>query len=138
MKVPTKISGEKRPGFPGECNPGAKLTDEQVIELRLLYLAGTKYTELSRRYTLPIWSLQDITTGKTWKHLLGIRGCPTLEELKQFARDNQKSSAKINQEIATEIRMRLAAGEVGTRIAEEFELHKTTVYDIKFNRTWRE
>lgn len=54
----------------GEKNPSAKLTSSQVLEIRELYKTG-KYLqrELAIRFNTPLSSINQIITGKRWKHL---------------------------------------------------------------------
>jgi len=120
----------------GQEVPTSKLTTEQVIALRIAYVSGVKYDVLSAEYGLPVHSLKDITTGISWQHILGLYGSPTLNELKAFGKQNQKSNSKITQEIAIEIRSRLANGAMGKDLAIEYGLHKATISDIKLRKIW--
>jgi len=120
----------------GAENPIAKLTDEQVIEIRRAYIAGEKREDIGPRFGLSPVSVSDITSGKSWKHLLGVNGAPSLAELKARAKVSQKSASKITQETATKIRRRLAAGEMGKDLAVEFGIHKATISDIKLGKIW--
>lgn len=120
----------------GADNPIAKLTDEQVIQMRRDYIAGAKNAELAERYGLSPNSVQDITLGRSWVHLLKVKGAPTLASLKKRAKQSQKSASKINQKIASTIRRRLSAGEMGKDLAAEYGIHKATISDIKLGKIW--
>jgi hypothetical protein len=47
----------------------AKLTDEQVLEIRKAYQTGETQAFLARRYGVTFGTIASIVRGKTWKHL---------------------------------------------------------------------
>lgn len=114
---------------------GMILGDALVIGLLRDYVAGASHAQLAKRYGISIKSVPDFTTGKSRKWLHGKHGCPTMKELKDAR--NSKPGAMITQEIADQIRRRLASGEMGKDLAIEFGLHKATVSDIKLRKIWR-
>lgn len=120
----------------GEDQANAKLTDAQVIQMRRDYLAGMKPADIAAANGVSGKSIQDVTLGRSWKHLLGVDGAPTLNELKAFSKQCRKTNAKVTQEIATEIRRRLSLGDMGKDLAVEFGLHKATISDIKLRKIW--
>jgi transposase len=120
----------------GEHQSNAKLTSTQAIQMRRDYLSGMKQSDIAKANGLSENSVQDITLGRSWKHLLGVNGAPTLEELKAFSKECRKTNAKVTQAIAEEIRRRLANGELGKDLAAEFGIHKATVSDIKLRKIW--
>ena len=126
----------KPPHLVGETNPTSKLTDAQVIEIRRAYIAGDHRDAIAERYGLSPLSIPDLVSGKSWKHLFDVSGSPTVGELEAAARRNQKPGAKVTQEIAEEIRRRLANGEMGKDLAVEYGIHKATVSDIKLRKIW--
>lgn len=54
----------------GENHGRAKLTDEQVREMRERFKAGESNALLAADYSLNRQIVRNITSGKTWKHLL--------------------------------------------------------------------
>ena len=55
----------------GSKNPKAKLTEEQVIEIRRLHKEGISNSELYKAFPqVSAVSIRDIINGKTWKYLL--------------------------------------------------------------------
>lgn len=120
----------------GQDQANSKITDEQVIRMRRDYISGVKKPEIAAANGMTLASVSDVLLGRSWKHLLGVNGAPTLEDLKAYAKLSQKSAAKINAEIAAEIRRRLALGENGRLLAAEFGIHKATVHDIKHRKIW--
>ncbi|MEK1931547.1 MAG: hypothetical protein AAAC47_17560 [Pararhizobium sp.] len=120
----------------GQDQANSKLTDDQVIQMRRDYLSGMKPAEIAIANGISTNSIQDITLGRSWKHLLGVNGAPTLDELKACSKQCRKTNAKVTQEIATEIRRRLSIGEMGKDLAVEYGLHKATISDIKLRKIW--
>lgn len=55
----------------GEMNNMAKLTEEQVKEIKFL-LRDTKLSanKIGKRYGVSFWTIGDIRCGRTWKHVI--------------------------------------------------------------------
>ena len=53
----------------GEKNAKAKLTEEQVREIRAISLQGTSYVALAKIYGVDRKTIKDIRWGLTWKHI---------------------------------------------------------------------
>jgi ribosomal protein S13 len=59
-----------RSGMQGDAHPGAKLTDEQVRQIRRLLAAVRDSTEdLANTFGVSIGCIKDIRSGKTWRHV---------------------------------------------------------------------
>jgi len=56
--------------FEGENNPGSKLNNEKVREIRLKLLQGCKGTELAKEYGVYSSQIYKIRDNKAWKHLV--------------------------------------------------------------------
>lgn len=72
-EVFTKENRHKHSGMSksGSLNGRAKLTEEDVIEIRMRWKNGTTRKELYEAYPqVSQVSIRDIINGKTWKHLL--------------------------------------------------------------------
>ena len=59
----------KKRGTWGEKNVHAKLTAEQVREIRLLLAAGHLHREIATRFGISRVTVSDIRRGKSWKNL---------------------------------------------------------------------
>lgn len=142
-KPPVHVGGDHwRLKYPhmvehGEDNPNAIMTEEQVIQMRKDYVGGQPLDEICARYEINRSTMHDYTSGRTWKHLLGVDGSPTFEELKAECARRRRNNARLNKEIADEIRKRLASGEQGNDLATEYGVHKATISDIRNNKIWR-
>jgi len=66
-----KKSSESRKGmYIGEKNPSAKLTINQVIEIREKYTSGNySYSDLGKEYGVDRMHIGSIIRRKTWKHI---------------------------------------------------------------------
>jgi hypothetical protein len=127
--------GPKRNNVPkGEDNTQATHTHLQVMAIRRDYVNGASLIGIADTYGVKHTFVQDVCYGRTWKHLFGLDGSPTLAELE--AARNKKPGAIITSEIATEIRRRLAAGEQGVALAAAYGVHKATISDIKLRKIW--
>lgn len=59
----------RRPTLRGERAGLAKLTDEQVMELRALYAAGTRQIDLAARFGVRQSTVSSIVRRATWSHI---------------------------------------------------------------------
>jgi predicted DNA-binding protein YlxM (UPF0122 family) len=53
----------------GESHPRAKLTSEQVIQIRELYSKGFSTNVIARNFKVSTWNVEEIVKRKTWTHL---------------------------------------------------------------------
>ena len=53
----------------GESHPQAKLTTEQVIQIRDLYSKGFSTNVIARNFKISTWNVDEIVKRKTWTHL---------------------------------------------------------------------
>lgn len=61
MSLPTHIAGER--------NGNSKLTENDVIEIRLALKKGAKLVDLSEQYHVNFRTISYIKLGKLWKHI---------------------------------------------------------------------
>jgi hypothetical protein len=113
-----------------------RLTTGQVTSLLRDYVAGVSRKVLCERYGLKESGLSTYTDGKGWTHLHGKHGCPTFDELQSAKR--RTPGAKIDRDTASEIKRRLAAGELGKDLAVAYGVHKATISDIRQGKIWRD
>jgi predicted DNA-binding protein YlxM (UPF0122 family) len=53
----------------GESHPRAKLTSEQVLQIRDLYSKGFSTNVIARNFKISTWNVDEICKRKTWTHL---------------------------------------------------------------------
>ena len=53
-------------GLPGERNPSAKLTEEQVAEVRRLLVSGEPQRVIAAQYGVSRGAITKINRGRTW------------------------------------------------------------------------
>lgn len=120
----------------GETNCNARMTADAVTRLRQRYIAGDPLADLVRDFGCSENALADYTTGRSWKHVLGVNGCPTLDELKIEGARRRRNNAKVTAQDAADIRAALASGETGRSVAARYGIHFATVSDIKRGKIW--
>jgi hypothetical protein len=59
-----------KPGQCGETNGFARLTEQQVLDIRRLYAVGASYQQLILMFKVSFGCIKDVVLQKTWKHLL--------------------------------------------------------------------
>lgn len=120
----------------GEANPNTTATDAIVIAVRRDYVSGKPLDEICRLHGVTSFALHDYVTGRAWAHILGRDGCPGEDALAAERQRRTRSNARLNQQIASEIRCKLAAGAKGIDLATEYGVHKATISDIKRGKIW--
>jgi predicted DNA-binding protein YlxM (UPF0122 family) len=53
----------------GESHPKAKLTNEQVLQIRDLYSKGFSINVIARNFKVSKWNVEQIVNNNTWTHL---------------------------------------------------------------------
>ena len=53
----------------GENHPRAKLTNEQVMQIRDLYSKGFSTSVIARNYKVSKWNIEEIVKKHTWTHI---------------------------------------------------------------------
>jgi predicted DNA-binding protein YlxM (UPF0122 family) len=53
----------------GESHPRAKLTSEQVLQIRDVYSKGFSTNVIARNFKISTWNVDEICKRKTWTHL---------------------------------------------------------------------
>jgi len=124
----------------GERASTAKLTADQVTEMRGLYATG-EWTQqsLADRYGLQRRSVCDILRGKNWAHIPA-----DLEAFRQVSATNRSrrgdlhGTAKLSSEQVSEIRARYAAGGVSQKeLAAAFGVTAINISKIVRRESWK-
>ncbi len=53
----------------GENHPRAKLTNEQVRQIRELFSKGFSTSVIARNYKVSKWNVEEIVKKRTWTHI---------------------------------------------------------------------
>lgn len=122
----------------GASNPNSRLTSASVIEIRKDYVSGASAEGLARHFRVTKATINDVVSGISWQHLIGLSGSPTLEQMRAALSVNKKTAARLSPENVSEIKKRLSSGEQGKALAIQFGVHKTTISDIKRGKIWRD
>ncbi len=69
MKPDARLYGEPTSYRRGEDNPRARLTEEQVIEIKRLLARGAGHGFLARRYGVSKFAIWSIAHNLTWRHV---------------------------------------------------------------------
>lgn len=116
----------------GEEAYNSILSDYQVVQMRRAYISGVSKTEIASANGMSKASIDDITSGRSWKHLLGVNGAPSLAELKAARR-----MTSVTEQDAREVWLLHFSGMSSSEIAEKTGLGKHSVLGIVSGKTWR-
>jgi hypothetical protein len=126
----------RKNGLKGESHVCSKHSDATIIAIRTDYIAGVSIDRLCEVYSVSRNSIHDYTGGRSWKHLLGVNGAPSLDQLKIECKRRSRGGSKLDFAKAEEIRKRLATGELGKLLASEFGVSTATISDIRLRKMW--
>ena len=115
----------------GERCGSAKLTNEQVLQIRLLVMNGEFHQVLADRFGVSQSAITNIVTGKRWKHL------PVGKRTKRVQLGEQNGQARLCTADVYEIRALTASGACGAQVAAMFGVSASAVYKIAERRSWR-
>jgi hypothetical protein len=118
----------------GEVLPTAKITAEQVREIRLTYATSPLSSRaFARGYGITHFHLFDILRGDRWKEIDPPRMIGTRP---RFGMHNPAS--KLTDEDVITIRRRHALGELGyNRLAREYGVHRSSIIRIIKGKGWK-
>lgn len=117
----------------GERSGKAKLTWEQVREIRARYTSGgVTQTELAADYSVASSNLGPILTGETW---VDPEYVPSTANMR--LRGVRHRSAKLTEQDVLDIRARYAAGGIRMQdLADEYGVTKKTISVIVSRKKW--
>lgn len=126
----------KGPWRKGETVATSKFTAAQIIAMRQSYVAGISATDLAVQFGMKRTAINDVVNGRSWKHLLGVDGCPSLDELKIAARDARKHKALLTREQVVEIKKLFSGPLNNVQIGKMFGVDRTCIREIRLGRNW--
>lgn len=126
----------KGPGFSGDTHPSSKFTSNQITEMRKAYVGGQTATSLAEQFGMDRSAINDVLGGRSWKRILGVDGCPTLEELQTAARDARKHKAILTREQVVEIKKLFRGDMNNVQIGRLFGVDRTCIREIRLGRNW--
>jgi len=107
----------------GETAGRAKLTDDQVREIRARYTGGWgEQTKLAREYGVSQGLVAQIVRGAIWTHLDG--------DYKPKRSWRQSRPVKLSERRKAALRLRYAEGVSPMQLAREFGVGRLTIRDI--------
>jgi transposase len=114
----------------GEAVNTAKLTADQVLEMRSRYSRGENQYKLAKAFGVHQATVFRIVTCKTWRHVAGepvLSGQP---------RGERQGGSKLNRDAVISARARQAAGESIRSIARDLGVSHSTVRLVVTRQTW--
>ncbi len=119
----------------GENHHSAKLTADDVREIRRLYRAGLGSVEIGDKFGVKWQTVLAILKGQTWKHVLDPLG--TIE-IRVAPSPATARMAKLTWDDVRQIRAAFAAGESRKDIARRFACNRDNIGLIISGKTWRD
>jgi hypothetical protein len=126
-------------GTKGEANPGAKLTDDAVREIRRRYAAGdVSQTALAKEYGVSQTVIFHLLKRNTWKHVEDGPDMPPAQPRQVTNRKGELCGhAKLTEDDVRAIRARYAAGGISmSALGREYGISAPSVCLIVKRKTW--
>jgi len=118
----------------GERAPTAKLTEEQVMELRHLRAVGATFAELASRFGVDDSTAYRIAVGLYWSHLPLVE--PEGDYGRAAMRGEGSPSAKLTEDKVREIRGLQKEGAGARALASLYGVTPTTIRNVLARKTW--
>lgn len=112
----------------GDNAPWSKLSEKEVLKMIDRFKEGATSAQVAREFSVPRTHASDIKRGRRWGWLGDRSGIKKIKPNKRKLATND----------AALIKKRLGSGERVGDIAREYGVARTTISDIKHNRTWKE
>lgn len=113
------------------------LTEEIVLEVRKMRLAGNMYKKISEKFKISWDLVKRICQNTQWKHVpLGEETRKIKRSYKNPLKGSQRHNSKLTEEQVKEIRSLLNEGKRLIDIAKQFNISISNVCDIRYKRTW--
>jgi len=106
----------------GENNPAAKLSEADVLKIRLNRANGESLTVLSKRYKMSDVQIRNIVAGKIWKEVGG-----PLTKSRQMIRTPQEVIARCGNKAASIAYEKFKNGAGQRELSLSFEVSRTTI-----------
>jgi group I intron endonuclease len=106
------------------CINYTTLSNKDIIDINNLILKGFSDLDISQRYKVNKYTINDIRRGKTWSHITGIQ--------------YNKRNTKVSKDIALKIFNLLQNGESIKAICDIFNVNNDVVYNIKNGVTFKD
>lgn len=124
---------EKGRALSGIRNAFAKLTDEQVSEIRHLDISGIPQREIALRFSLAQTTVSRIVRASAWRH---IAHDPVVSGRDRTARGERQGSSKLTAAHVLKIRDLAASGELQVNIARQFRIGANQISRIVHRKGW--
>lgn len=119
----------------GESVCGAKLTADEVIEIRRRFHDGESQQSIADSFGITREGVGRVTQGKTWKHV----GGPVIicDNERQGRKGEASCRAKLRVTDVQQIRKAYAIGRGYATLAREYRVTKENIAAIVKRRTWK-
>lgn len=111
----------------GQDQTNAKLTDEQVIQIRKDLMSGISRKIIEKNYSISKSLVQMIATGEAWDHLM---------EGYEYKKKEINGNAKLTKEMVSKIKYCIYLKIADGKIADRFSISRSTVMQIRKGITW--
>lgn len=120
----------------GSSIGSSKLTEDQVLEIRKMRIAGNDFQKIADRFDIQ-WDLaRKVCKNNIWKHVpLGVES-KAVKQVRRAAKGSAAGGTKLSEEQVIQIKSLILLGKKQKDIAFQFGVNNSTICDIAKGRTW--
>jgi len=111
----------------GDACPYSKRNEKTVIEIIQMLASGANCAEVGRRFNIDRRQISDIKRGRRWGHIGDRTGIKII----------RANSVHLDEKTAKEIKLKFKDGARIVDISKEYAISRSTIDDIKKNKTWK-
>ena len=120
----------------GERCPSSKLTEQDVMDMRKLYIGGVRASELAKRYGIDHSTARSALLGESWGHVPGA-----LDEV-TFSKGNSVSGSSNPNSVLSECNVREARvlfskGHRISNLARKYGVSRRAMSNVVHGRSWK-
>ncbi len=112
------------------------LTEEQVLEIRKMRIAGNEYQVIADHFNIKWDLVKVVCKNVVWKHVPLGEESKAVKQIRRNAIGSACGSSKLDEEKVKEIKVLIKNGERTKDIAFKFNVSMSTICDIKQDRCW--
>ncbi len=129
---PVKVNAMKIPRLRGSQHPNSKLSEDQLIRCRDLYLGGFTLREIAEIFDVAESTVKRVLDGKRYSGVL-----KPIKLRSQALSGDDSPLSKLNSDDVEKIRRLIAKGLSLTAIAKQFGVTYHAIRAIKTGRNWK-
>ncbi len=124
----------------GENNAAAKLTTEQVQDIKQLLTDGMKYKFIAEKYGITSAAVSAIKNEDRWGHIPWPKEWEKVKSEKKYlysGKGEENPNSSLTNDTVLKIKYYLKKGKSVSAIAKRYKVNASVIYDVRNERSWK-